>query len=235
MRRILFSLGLLLILPFFTLKAAGEVDLLWQGETYAPPFYEGRSLWTNESRITFFAIPNLAGVDPSSLIYRWKKDGTVLGSLSGINKRTLTLVDSILSVPVEVRVDIFIKEGTNPIGSATVTLRPALPRLVIIEDNPLYGLMFHKAVGSIFNLSEEEVTFSAMPFFARVGFREAPALTYTWRTNAGDSRTGNIVTYRAPEGSSGSSSVTVKVVNGGVLAQPTEKNFLVQFNSDGVF
>lgn len=234
MRRIMFSVLVAIILPL-TLHAADEVDLLWQGNTYAPPFYQGRTLWTNESRITFYAIPHVAGANPSELIYRWKKDGIVLGSLSGVNKRSLILTDTVLSVPTEVKIDIFKKEGTSAVASATVTLTASTVRPEIVEDHPLYGLMLHKVVPSEFNLTGEEVTFSAIPFFTRASFRKAPALTYRWRTNAADNRTGNSVTYRVPEGESGSSQIFFRMSTAGVIVQPEEKSFLVQFGNQSAF
>src|SRR3990167_10337236 len=88
---------ILLTLPILHLQAE-EVDLLWQGNSYVPPFYEGRTLWSSQSRITFLAIPHGAGIgNPANLTYKWTKNGTVLGNINGVGKNTLSFIDSILS------------------------------------------------------------------------------------------------------------------------------------------
>ncbi|MBX4195790.1 hypothetical protein KW796_02455 [Candidatus Parcubacteria bacterium] len=235
MRRIALPILSLLLLPLFSLHAAGEVDLLWQGETYTPPFYKGRALWGTQARIVFTAIPNLPNTDPASLYYRWSKNGTVLGSLSGFNKRSLTISDTILSLPVEIKVDLRDGEEGKVLGSSSVTLSPISAFLLVVEDNPLYGLLLNKTIGATFALEEQEVSFAALPLYAPVTSRNVPALVYAWNTSAGDARTGNKVTYRVPENSSGTSAITLRVTNTRVLIPPLEKSFLIEFgNQPGI-
>lgn len=218
-----------------TISAVGEVDLLWQGETYTPPFYEGLPLWTNETRITFVAIPNLPNINPSTLIYRWSKDGTVLGSKSGVNVRSLTFSDTVLSQPVKVEIDIFGGANSDLLGSASVVLRPSPPKLIVVEDNPLYGLMLNQRIQKEFLLSKDEVTFSVLPAFSIVSTRSAPAFDYRWSTNTGDARTANTVTYRAPETGQGSSFVNLRAINSSIIVQPEPVSFLIKFNKQNEF
>src|SRR3990167_742525 len=103
MKRIIFLSTIYFLLT--TVVLAQSVDILWQGDTYTPPFYKGKSLWSNQSRITFVAIPQGLG-NPASLNYKWTKNGTVLGNINGIGKNTLSFTDSILSRPQTIRVDI---------------------------------------------------------------------------------------------------------------------------------
>ena len=231
MRKVLVLIIFGLLIPFSFSYGAGEVDVLWQGEVYTPPLYRGLPLWTSEARITFVAMPNLPGVNPANLIYRWSKDGTVLGSLSGVGKRSLVLVDGVLSLPLEVKVDIRTSESEPYIGSAVLNLRAGVSRVLVVENNPLYGLMLNKAIGNEFSLKQDEVTFAALPLFATVSDRKAPVMSYTWNTNTGDKRMGNSVTYRAPEDSQGSSLVTLDVVNTRILSQPPRKSFVIQFDN----
>lgn len=225
----------LLLAPIFAIQAEGEVDLLWQGEVYVPPFYQGRSLWSNESRITVTAVSNVPAFDPSTLYYRWSKDGKVLGNLSGINKHSLTFVDSILSLPIEIKVDLRDGEEGKVLGSSTLVVEPVQARLLIMSKSPLYGLMLNRAIVSEYSLTEPEVTFAAIPLFARVPIRTAPALAFTWSTNTGETRTGADVTYRIPEGARGESSITLRMKNAGVLVEPAPKSFLVKFENETAF
>lgn len=222
-----------------TIFAAGDVDLLWQGESYTPPFYQGRSLWGVQADITFTAIPHIPAAngreaDPSTLIYRWKKDGVVLGSLSGVNKRSLVLSDTVLSEPVRVKIDILLEPDTEPITGTAITVTPVTPELLVYEDNPLYGVLYNNAVGNLFILKGAEVTFSAFPLYAGVRGRNDSAEVYTWITGS-DTRKGGRVTYRIPDGASGFSEVTLKAVNSRTIAQPGDKSFRVQFENENPF
>jgi hypothetical protein len=207
---------------------AGNVDLLWQGEVYTPPFYLGRALWGSQSRITVTAIPHTSG-SAASLAYRWSKDGDFLSAVSGAGKRSLSFADSILSRKTTVKVEVLSADGTEVLASGSVTISPRVPELIVVEDNPLYGLMLHRAVGKEFALDESEVSFVALPFFSDLARRTAGEAEYTWSTSVGDSREGNSVTYRIPEGADGASLVTLKMINSKALTQPAQKSFLVQF------
>ena len=227
MRRLLVLFFLLS--PISALYAADSVDLLWQGSTYTPPFYLGRALWSNESAVTLAAVANIANFNPATLYYRWTKDGTVLGSRSGINKTSITFVDSVLSLPIEVKIDVRDGEDGKVLATNTITLTPTIPQILIFENNPFYGLMMNRAIANNLSLKEAEITLAAIPLFARVNNRRAEALDYTWRTNTGDVRNTSDATYRVPEGASGSSAITVRIENSGVLAQPLDKSFSITF------
>lgn len=212
----------------------GTIDLLWQGETYAPPFYLGRALWSNQSRLTIVAIPHVksAGggeVSPTSLIYKWKRNGESFGSASGAGRQTLVFSDNVLSKPAEIRLDVYLSDGQTLAASASINLSPIAPKILVVEDNPLLGLLLNTAVSGTYALSGKEATFAAMPLFAPVSSRLSPSESYTWRTSSGDIRTGASVTYLTPEGTSGQSQVTVRAENKNTLMQAEEKSFLIQF------
>lgn len=228
----------LLLTAFYLLPAitsAQSVDLIWEADTYVPPFYKGLPLWTNESQANFVAVPHIPGYNPDTLIYRWSKNRTVLGSLSGVNKRSLSVSDTVLSEPVEVTIDVFENNGASPLASKSVRLTPTSSKLVVVEDSPLHGLLLNKSVKQEFVLSKDEVTFSAIPFFATVSTRVAGALEYSWATNIGEKRAGNSVTYRLPEEGSGSASVTLRSNDSKMIVQPKPINFLIKFDRETNF
>lgn len=207
---------------------AQSVDLLWQGETYVSPFYKGRSLWSNQSRITFLAMTHGLG-NPANLNYKWTKNGTVLGNINGIGKNTLSFTDSILSRPQTIRVDIISSDQKTVLASASVDVAPTPPILAIYENNPLYGFMFHKETDGAHELQNKEVTFTAFPFFFSVLNRMDNTVSYEWRTNIGDIETKNSVTYRAPDDATGTSQIQASVSNKEKILQSSGKNFLIQF------
>lgn len=217
-------------LPFTTLHAQ-EIDLLWQGNTYTPPFYEGRALWSGQSNITFVAIPHIPGVsNPSLLEYKWTKDSVVLGSISGIGKNSLSFSDSIFGKPVNIKVEVFASDGAL-LASQSTTLSPQDPKILIYENNPLYGFLFNREVGDQYTIKGNEVTFASFPLFFSASDRNSGVMEYLWTTNSGSSENSNSVTYRVPEGVSGSSRITVKASNVDKSRQNVGKNFLVQFDN----
>ena len=209
---------------------AQSVDILWQGQTYTPPFYKGKALWSNQSRISFVAIPQGLG-NSANLNYKWTRNGTVLGNINGIGRNYLSFLDSILSKPQTIKVDILSSQD-EVLASAFVTVVPTSPILAIYENNPLYGFMFHRETNGTYELREKEVTFSAFPFFFSALSRADSGLSYEWRTNVGEAETRNSVTYRSPDDASGSSQVSMRVSNKDKIMQSFNKSFLIEFGEE---
>ena len=209
---------------------AQSVDLLWQGETYTPPFYKGKALWSSQSRITLLAIPQGISGNPANLTYKWSRNGTILGNINGIGKNTLAFTGSVLSKSETIKIEIISSQGTA-LASKSVTLTPTSPILAIYENNPLYGFMFHRETNGTHELQEREVTFAAFPFFFSTSDRRDSTLKYEWRTNAGGVENTNSVTYRTPDDATGSSEVRVNTSHGDKIMQNANKNFLIQFGN----
>ncbi len=224
----LFALFAILIfsIPFYT-NAQG-IDLLWQGDTYTPPFYKGRPLWTDQSRVIIVAIPDITG--GSNLFYKWSKNGTVLGGANGVNgigQNSLIFTSSIIGRPQEINLDL-LSSDKAVLASASINLDPTYPELLIYEDNPLYGLLFHREVGGRYNLTDEEVTLKAFPMFFSVENPLQSSLDFTWRTG-GNTNKESSVTYRIPDGASGTSEIFTQIKNTERILQSASKNFTLQF------
>ena len=219
-----------LLVPAFG-ASAQEVDILWQGETYTPPFYEGRTLWSNQSRITLVAIPQGLG-NPASLNYKWIKNGTVLGNINGVGRNYLSFVDTVLSRPQTIEVEI-IGGDRGVLAKGSVYVVPRLPALAVYENSPLYGLMFHKEI-SEYDMQNPEVVLAAFPLFFSATDRFDPAVEYEWLSNSGSKNRESSVTYRVPEGGSGSSQVTLKAKSLQNIMQSATKSLLLKFNSENI-
>jgi len=220
---------LLFVLLFFPLYSVRSqtVDLLWQGDVYTPPFYEGKSLWSKQSGIVLMAVPQGLG-NPNNINYKWSSNGTVLGSISGIGRNSLYFTDTIFSKPQNFKIEIVGADG-GVLASNTVTLVPTSQELLVYENNPLYGLMFNKEVGNNYKFSNQETSFSAFPLFFSVDRYNDNNLNYSWRTGAGVKENSNSITFRAPEGSNGSSQISISIANTLEIAQRVSKSFLVEF------
>lgn len=216
----------LFALPLSSMYAQ-SVDILWQGETYTPPFYEGRALWSKQSLISMTAIPQSLG-NPGSLIYKWTQNGTVLGNISGVGKNTLKFEDSIFSKPYEIKVEI-LSADEEILAENTIVIESVSPQVLIYENNPVYGYSFHKEAGNAFRLPEGEITLAAFPLFGSPKFRESDNFSYEWRVNNGELLIGPEATYRAPEGGIGSSEVTLLFKDVGKVLPSFSRELLIQF------
>jgi hypothetical protein len=103
---------------------------------------------------------------------------------------------------------------------------------LVYENNPLYGYRFDREIGSGTTLENAEVTFSAFPLFFGAITRDSRGLGYQWGTNSGDTQDGNNVTYRIPEGSSGTSQVTVHAYNKYLILEDIRRKFLLEFGNE---
>ena len=227
MKKLLF-LTILFLLPIFSIHAQ-EIDLLWQGDTYTSPFYKGRALWSNQSAITLAAIPHGLG-NPASLIYKWTRNGTVLGNISGVGKNALSFSDSIISRPQTFKVDI-LSNNEEVLATASISVVPISPTLAVYENNSLYGFMFHREINGAHKLQDQEVTYTVFPFFFSVSSRTDNSINYEWRTNTGETEGTNSVTYRIPDNTSGTSQIQVRATSVNKILQDSNKSFLVEFGN----
>ena len=224
-----------LVVPF-AISRAQEVDILWQGDVYTPPFYEGGAHWTNEAEITILAIPHIPGpggalLNPNTLVYKWWKNSVVLGTVNGVGKNSITFTGPIITRPQVIKVEILTTDGAL-LASATREFAPRPTKLLVYEDNPLYGMMFHKEVSSTYSMNSQEIKLVSYPLFFSSDSRDPGFLGYVWRTTAGSTEGSGTVTYRIPEGSSGTAKITLRASNENKILQSGEKSFTLKFEND---
>ena len=215
-----------------------EIDLMWKGNTYAPPFYKGRALCTNQSSLTIFAVPHVSNsngkeINPSTLIYKWSRNDSVLVSQSGVGKSTITLSYSIFPAPQKIQVDV--SSGGDVLASESVIISPTGPELLVYEDNPLLGALFNTEVGKRISLREKEITFSVYPLFFGTTNRNDPALKYSWSANGSIvGQNTNKVTFRAPD-TAGFSNLSIHAESSAKFTQTADKSFGVEFGNTNNF
>jgi hypothetical protein len=210
---------------------AQEIDFLIQGDTYTPPFYKGRSLWSTQTKITAVAIPRIPGVsNTSSLEYIWTKNGTVLGGPQGVNgvgRSTLTFTDQISERQI-IKLEILSSEGAL-LTEESITISPVKTEVLVFENNPLYGFLFHNEVGQEYSMKGSEVTFAAFPLFFSAINIGASSIEYRWQSNNESLGISPETTLRSPDGIRGSSIINVKASHKDKFLQESRKNFLVEF------
>lgn len=198
--------------------APADVDLLWEGSTYVPPFYRGRSYPDGESTIVVSAIPHIVEngkeLSANALTYTWSIEGKRSASLSGYGRSTARISPSQLKNSTSISVVAESSDGTA--AQASISVPTVTPVLVLYENRPLSGLWLERAVSSPFQLTADETTFKAMPYFAA----NPGALSFSW-TLAGKAFTppGNDptrVTFRS-NGETGTATVEVSAQKQGSI------------------
>lgn len=163
------------------------VTVVWEADTYTPAFFKGKALFSHQSTVTLLAQPQIIvrgkTVPPTNLIYRWSKNGTVLGSQSGYGRQTLTLEGSVISNQIKVLVEVEDPQSGST-ASGIIELNPVEPEVLIYTVDPLYGIQYNKTIKGTLPLLGKETTITAVPYFFSVtDVYNKDEITYNWSIN----------------------------------------------------
>lgn len=162
------------------------VTITWEADTYTPPFFKGKALFSHQSTITFMAQPQIVvrgrTLNPANLIYTWSKEGTVLGNQNGYGKQTLTLTGSVISRSMKVMVDV--QDPTSgATASGVIQINPIEPEVSMYVVDPLYGVQYNKVIQGTLPLDGKEVTLTAVPYFFSNAEGGSGSMSYNWSIN----------------------------------------------------
>ncbi|MFA6536415.1 MAG: hypothetical protein WC250_03595 [Candidatus Paceibacterota bacterium] len=216
-----------------------EVDLLWEAQTYTPPFYKGKALFSNQGRLRIIAVPNFKDssgktISAGNLIYTWKQDDQVLGNLSGYGKSTLIVDGPLLPILTTISVQAMTADS-QLVAESRLSLRSLTPSILFYENNPLYGIMYHQAMGSAFTLRGSEITLAAEPYFFSGHEKTTLETTYDWQLNGvivGDNENGE-VTLRNDKAQTGQSILSLEITNSQKIYQSARQTLTLNFSSEG--
>ncbi len=86
-------------------------------------------------------------------------------------------------------------------GESSVAIHAEDPTIMLYKSHPVFGVLYGSALGRSTSLSESEMTFTAVPYFASVRTPTNRQLQYTWRINgtkiATDANKPNELTLKA--------------------------------------
>lgn len=163
-----------------------DVDLIYEAQTYAHPFFKGKRLYTSESVVNVIALPHFVvngnKIPESNLVYKWKTNGTVQQSVSGYGKNTFQIKGSLIERPLNVEVEVS-AINSSLIASQSINLKSTQPELLIYENNPLLGVIYEQAILGAFFLDRPQVDFEAVPYFFSAQAKDDFALDYRWMIN----------------------------------------------------
>ncbi|MDO8579631.1 MAG: hypothetical protein Q7R72_02040 [bacterium] len=208
-----------------------DVTLVWKSDGYTPPFYRGKALESYGASFRVTAIPEFfteAGkrIDPKTLVYTWKKNGTIDPNQSGYGKDSFTSSQaSYIRGGDDINVEVSNNDGSI-IATKTTTISPGIPEIIFYEESPLYGIQYEEALNDTFNLTAEEVTLCAEPFNVSTNNIFA-GLNLDWSIN-GDSvpsfKDKNKITLRKAGAVGGQSAIGLsiqhqtKILQGGIAS-----------------
>lgn len=227
------------IVKTISIKPA-SVDLLWQTDSYTPPFYKGKPLFSYQNFITFIAVPHMVGsngveIGPKSLIYKWTLNGTVDAANSGAGKNTYSLQGSIIARPLNMQVEVT-SPNNDGVGIANTNVTPINPSIVFYAKSPIYGIAFQNAFQNTESLSgSQEVTVVAEPFFFGNLLSNSSDLSYAWTVNGvniNDDGHQPEQVFRQPAGTSGTSNISVTVTSADKILQTADNNFYLNFGKN---
>ena len=212
------------------------VDILWEANSYTPPFYKGKALYSYQSFITVIALPDMIDANgvkmkPENMTYKWTKDSKVLGDVSGYGKNSFTFSKSVISHSPEIKVEVMSPDKKIK-ASGEITLGAIEPKTLFYENNPLYGIIYEKAIIGDFKLNGNEITLAPVPYFFSIEDADNDKIQYNWNMNGKNinSKDGEKQkTFRNTEGKKGSAAISLDLQNDSKVLQGARTNVLLKF------
>jgi hypothetical protein len=146
-----------------------DVTLLWEADTYKPPFYRGHTTAAFGSTFRITAIPEFfdkkgVRMNPKDLVYTWKKNYEIVGEASGYGKDSfITTKTGYLDEDENISVEVS-SPRESVIGSTHVTISPTTPKVLFYENNPALGVLFNKELGGSVNTDASSIDLFTAPF-----------------------------------------------------------------------
>lgn len=212
------------------------LTILWQANTYTPPFYRGKALLTPQASVRVVAIPDSSSgsnaLSGGNFAYVWQKDGSTVTNASGYGKNLFSFLgpkpyDKISVSVLASSVDDAVKSEKR------INVPVTQPFILFYESTPLLGVWYNRPMSSSFTLAKKEFTLSAEPYFFSNEDSDAPILKYDWTLNGGQIQNyGNTITLRNDTGQEGNSTVSLNMSGIKKIFQTASQSLRVQFTSN---
>ncbi len=212
------------------------VDIVWESQSYKPPFYKGKNNISYDDQVRLIAVPQLSHggvslIDPKTLVYHWKMGGKDIDGGVGYGTQSVIIPMGNIPKDIEIQVEVATRDGLVE-GSASTILKPASPSVVFYEESSLYGPLFNKALVNKVPLKNSEMKVIATPFGFTIN-KNRNDVSYIWSINSVDQEdlAGNkSVTIRAKGDTEGSSLINLRMRNVEQILQGAE-NFVTIYYS----
>lgn len=212
-----------------------DIDMLWEAiDSYAPPFYRGKTLFAKEGEVKVVAIPSVYSgnqkVSPNTLSYVWEKDGNGQQGASGFGKNFFVYKNSFLDNFNEVQVSVSdINKQVNTTGK--INISPYTPKILFYKKD-ISGIKTEKVIGNDYFIKPEGENIFVAPYFFSPKNLNSQDLEIKWFVNGKQilSSVFKNELYVTPEKEqTGSANIKVIINNLQTLYQSLEKGINVNF------
>lgn len=160
-----------------------EIDLIWEANTYTPPFYKGKALPNRESTIKVVTIPQTGQITPNEafdLVYYWKRDGRAVPLSSGYGKQAYSFTNNVLKQEEAIEVSISDRSGSGT-GSKSIKIDSFFdPETQIYLRNDDRRLLLNKTIKQNDEIISFPFTLSAQPYSFS---KEIENISFKWNIN----------------------------------------------------
>ncbi len=214
-----------------------QLDIVWEAKAYTPPFYKGKALYAPQEKVVIAAFPNFeadgsVGVDPSHISYSWTNNLDAVPQYSGYGSNYMLFQGPIVQDDQYIYVTATADSGAS--AEANIDMLPTLPNVLVYEDNPLYGVLFNKALPANFSLQDSQTTLAAYPYYFGFTSQTDPNAEYQWTINGQNisaSQSQATMVFTNSSGQSGSSEVGIDVQNANNFLEEATQNLNINFNA----
>lgn len=163
------------------------VDLVWEANTYTPPFFKGKALQSANSLIRLTAFPVFVDssgytLDPGQLVYTWIQGTRTMPKISGKGQRTVTITNTEVLGALDITVRVTSPDGSF-VGIGKAKIPVAQPEVIFYEDHPLLGVRYDHALGKEAVLAGTEESVVAEPYYFSGYQKGSDVLKYSWLVN----------------------------------------------------
>lgn len=213
------------------------ITILWEANTYTPPFYKGKALMVPQAQIRVAAVPDTgSAISPfgtGNMVYTWEKNGLVHEGSSGFGKNVFSFTGPTPFNEIDVRVSVSsLDDSMNSEMRVFVPL--ARPLILFYEKHPLLGILYNKPLKGDFSLGKKEISLSAEPYFFSNEDSEYATLRYNWAVNGSTVQSyGRTLTLRNETGEKGDSLVSLSMRGLTKTSQSASQELKVHLDEEG--
>lgn len=163
-----------------------EIDLIWEADTYVPPFYRGKALPNRESNMKVVAIPQTATITPNNaydLIYYWRKNRKSVPTESGYGRQAYSFEKNILNSEENISVMIEDRNGITTAEKSIDLEQFFKPEIIMYLRDDEGRLLTNKALEDNTKIVSLPFTISAEPYYFS---RDIENITFDWNINGQD-------------------------------------------------
>lgn len=209
--------------------------IMWEADTYTPPFYKGKALLSYEAGVRIIALPNTGDsgnpLGTGDLVYLWKKDGNPIASSSGFNKNTFSFTSPRPLTQAKIGLEVSSLDDRAR-SEMQIYLPQTSPFILFYKDDPLLGTQYEKPFFDTTTLNSGSLSLVAEPYFFsnEVGEGAPPTLRYSWLVNGKTIKNyGRTITLRNSTGEKGSSLVSLAMRGVSKTFQSAKRNLVINF------